>query len=77
MQDFLKVFESVRDELVDDSLLAGQPQASREWMTKVRVGWEMLVYTCYGHGWPISGLIDLATRPYSRRCSTITCRTAS
>lgn len=49
MQDFLKVFESVRDELVDDSLLAGQPQASREWMTKVRVGWGMLVFTFYGH----------------------------
>eukprot|EP00887_Chlorella_sp_A99_P003158 scaffold9.g3158.t1 len=35
LQEFLKVFERLRDELVDDELLAGQPDASKEWARKM------------------------------------------
>jgi len=37
MQEFLKVFEQLRDELIDDDLLAGQPEESKTWVERVRV----------------------------------------
>ena len=35
LQDFLAVFDTLRNELVDDPLIAGQPDFSRTWMHKV------------------------------------------
>ncbi len=38
-QEFLKVFDQLRDELVHDDLLGdGQPQQTKEWMKRVRGG---------------------------------------
>lgn len=42
-QEFLKVFEQLRDEIVNDELLAGQPDSSKAWVREVsaQVGvWE-------------------------------------
>jgi hypothetical protein len=36
MQDFLKVFEQLRDEIVNDELLNGQPESSMKWVKEVR-----------------------------------------
>lgn len=35
MQEFLKVYQRVRDELVGDELLKGQPEASKQWVTEM------------------------------------------
>ena len=35
-QAFLKVYEGLRDQIVNDPFLAGQPDAAKEWMKKVR-----------------------------------------
>lgn len=35
MQEFLAVFEQLRDEIVVDDLLAGQPESSKQWITEV------------------------------------------
>ena len=35
LQDFLKVFEQLRDELVNDDLLGAQPDASKQWVKEV------------------------------------------
>ena len=38
LQDFLQVFEQLREELVNDDLLGSdQPEASRDWVRKVRL----------------------------------------
>ena len=37
IQEFLKVFEELRDELLEDEILKGQPEESREWLEKVRL----------------------------------------
>lgn len=34
-QDFLAVFDTLRDELVNDSLIAGQPEFSKAWMQRM------------------------------------------
>ena len=34
-QSFLKVYERLREEIVADSFLAGQPEAAKQWVTKV------------------------------------------
>jgi hypothetical protein len=36
LQEFLKVFETLRDEIVNDELLAGQPDSSKQWVKEVR-----------------------------------------
>lgn len=36
LQEFLKVFEQLRDEIVNDKLLAGQPESSKKWVKEVR-----------------------------------------
>lgn len=37
LQEFLKVFDQLRDELVHDDLLGdGQPEQTKEWMKRVR-----------------------------------------
>ena len=36
LQEFLKVFETLRDEIVNDELLAGQPDFSKQWVKEVR-----------------------------------------
>lgn len=36
LQEFLKVFETLRDEIVNDELLAGQPASSMTWVKEVR-----------------------------------------
>lgn len=36
LQDFLKVFEALRDDIVNDELLAGQPESSKQWVKEVR-----------------------------------------
>lgn len=38
LQEFLKVFEQLRDEIVNDELLAGQPEASKQWVKEVGGG---------------------------------------
>jgi len=35
LQEFLKVYQRVRDELVGDELLKGQPEASKQWVTEM------------------------------------------
>lgn len=35
LQDFLKVFERLRDELVNDELLGDQPEFGKKWMEEV------------------------------------------
>ncbi|EFN59689.1 hypothetical protein CHLNCDRAFT_33543 [Chlorella variabilis] len=35
LQEFLKVFEQLRDEIVNDELLAGQPEASKQWVKEM------------------------------------------
>ena len=37
VQDFLKVFEQLRDEIVNDDLLDGQPESSKQWVKEVRM----------------------------------------
>ncbi|KAI7842723.1 hypothetical protein COHA_003653 [Chlorella ohadii] len=34
-QEFLRVFERLRDEIVNDDLLAGQPEASKKWVKEM------------------------------------------
>ncbi|KAL6772067.1 FPS1 [Auxenochlorella protothecoides x Auxenochlorella symbiontica] len=34
-QEFLAVFEKLRDELLEDSILAGQPESSKDWLRKM------------------------------------------
>lgn len=41
-ESFLAVYETLRNELIDDSLFEGQPQAAKDWMK------EMLDYTVPG-----------------------------
>lgn len=36
VQEFLKVFEQLRDEIVNDDLLGEQPDFGKEWMAEVR-----------------------------------------
>ena len=36
VQEFLKVFDTLRDEIVNDELLAGQPESSMQWVKEVR-----------------------------------------
>jgi hypothetical protein len=36
LQEFLKVFEQLRDEIVNDEVLAGQPESSKKWVKEVR-----------------------------------------
>lgn len=38
LQEFLRVFERLRDEIVNDDLLEGQPEASKKWVKEVRQG---------------------------------------
>lgn len=35
VQDFLTVFEQLRDEIVNDDLLGDQPDSSKDWVRKV------------------------------------------
>jgi hypothetical protein len=35
MQEFLKVFGELRDELVNDGLLERQPESSKQWVKEV------------------------------------------
>ncbi len=35
MQDFLKVFEQLRDEIVNDEFLGAQPDFAKKWMEEV------------------------------------------
>lgn len=35
-QEFLSVFERLRDEIVNDEMLAGQPESSKKWVKEVR-----------------------------------------
>ena len=35
MQEFLKVFDQLRNELVHDDLLGDQPESSKQWMVEV------------------------------------------
>lgn len=37
-QDFLALFEELREEIVNDPLLKGQPEFSKDWVCKV-CGW--------------------------------------
>ena len=48
------MFEVLRDEIVNDDLLAGQPEASKQWVAKVRLPagrWE----GSQPMGWPRCG----------------------
>ena len=48
------MFEVLRDEIVNDDLLAGQPEASKQWVAKVRLPagrWE----GSQAMGWPRCG----------------------
>lgn len=62
-QEFLAVFERLRDEIVNDELLAGQPEASKKWIKEVRrwaasagtVGWAAVAHAQNFHfimKWP-------------------------
>jgi hypothetical protein len=35
LQDFLKVFDQLRDEIVNDELLGAQPDFAKKWMEEV------------------------------------------
>lgn len=62
LQEFLKVFERLRDEIVGDELLAGQPQFSQDWVKEVRrrVG-------AVQHSLALAGLVSLLCTSLSMR----------